>query len=1304
MEETFGRYRLLEPIARGTITESFKAKSYGVEGFEKLVIVKRLVPEFANDRAITEAFVRDARASVRLSHTNIVQVLDLGRIDPTSPTRAPSYYVVTEYVAGLSLATTLERARRRNLRLPVGLCLFLAAEIAKGLEHAHRRCDEQRVSLDIVHRCLSVDNVLLSWEGEVKIADFGIGTVTQILRERRRQSADDLLDAPVGYLSPEQAEGRAADPRSDIFSLGVILYEALAGVNPFRSSTPSEATRRIRLVEHEPLELRRGDISPDVGAIVRKAMALDPAHRFASAGKLHDDLLACMYASATRFTPENLSEFLRDFREPEPAELDMADVLREETSVREHADREARARRMRAMREQSASEKPRESIYPKSDLRDVALLVVTFGKAGTSVSDSIRAPLLQTLERYSATVLADRPDRLVALFGVAEADVRDVETAVRCGLVAMRQLALRRLHPGAGVHLAPMLLQADQQPARDAMFEAAVATGARLALAVEGRCAVSHAAVRHVHDAFLLEPIAGAADQGMLVGGIRTSDDTLAKFVGREAELTAAARVLAAATRRQLRIVTIVGPQGVGKTRFLFALDRRLRKRAYNIGFYLANCPPGGRDVPLAGLTAMLRVLCGVQEGDSVDRILEVEPQLRAVGLTDEERSAVIAQLGGGGTLSAGPIVPPLRAAFARMVQRLSEDRLHLFAWDDAHSLDPETIDVLSTAAQRLPSARVVLLLSTRSPQPHALYGLKNHEVIELGELGEKDSARLVAARAGLSEAPPELYEFCRQRAGGHPLFLEEIVKELIESRSLIVSDGRVERFDPEGDIKIPRPLRSLLAKRVARLDTQERAAVHACATLGDLVDSAVLATMLGASMRNVDAMVEALEARGLVRRLGPSSCALSSPMLREAVIESLPSSTRRLLHAAAAAAYESLFGARIEQHADRIAMHLSESGERGRAARFFAASGKRRLGIGQLEAAVRDFAQAIALVDLPNVSAAELCDWLADMRSALHHVRSAPALHGQLLDAINRIDQVGTVEHRVLARIQAASMMSAVHVFEAADDLIDEAQSLAGDRMGLLRAALLAAGEINIRRGMFRQAMEAFNGAAACGGEYGAGERYRLEIGLAMAHGASGDKARALAHLDQAASLASPGDLGAAVEREKLRALVLHFSRDFAGSAAASQRGADAARAAGLSYEVALGLHNMGDSLLWMGDYARSHAAFRESLAVAEQFGFTRLRDHDRMYLAFLEADQPQTDAVSLLRELIHDAETKGYAWDALNGRYLLSSLLFRRAELNAARDELERVRLLARESRSQLLEASADEMLKWIAEAVQV
>ena len=837
---------------------------------------------------------------------------------------------------------------------------------------------------------------------------------------------------------------------------------------------------------------------------------------------------------------------------------------------------------------------------------------------------------------------------------------------------------------------------------RDQRLESLIERARLAARSAERRCSVSRSASRLLGEVFVFEPSATHGDhETMVVESIKTSDVTLQKFVGREAELQVAAKVLAAATRRQLRVLVLQGAQGVGKTRLLYALDQRLRKRAYNIGFYLANCPPRGREVPLAGLTAMLRVLCGVQEGDSPERIVEVEPRLRAVGLTDEERGAVLAQLGAAGVPSLGPIVPPLRAAFARMIHRLSEDRLHLFVWDDAQSLDPETVDVLANAARRLPTARVVIVLSTRTVDAALLAALKVHDTIVVGELDDADVVKLIGARAGVGQVPEALVQFCQRRAGGHPLFHEHLVRELLDSGALSVSNGQVVRFEPKAEATVARPLRLLLATRLSRLDPELRAVVQAAAILGDPIDGAVLSAMVGVPLRKVDALVGELAKLGLMRRIDAASCGLSSPMLREAVSESMGSAVRRQLHAAAATAYEATLGARVDQHADRVAGHLAECGERARAAQFFALSGTRRLRSGQLEASVRDLMHALAAADLPRTSASDLCDWLQTLRAALHHVRAAPSLGRLLPPVLQRIDNDGALDQRVRARIDAASMTSAVHDFEAADLLVDEAENLAGTRVDLRRAALLASGEVNVRRGAFRQALEAFGEAAACGGTRAPGEEYRLEIGLAMGCGASGNKAQALAHLERATALSNPNEQGAAVEREKLRALVLHFSRDFEGAATAATRGVEIARAASISYEVALGLHNLGDSLLWLGDPARAHAAFRQSVEVAEQFGFTRLRDHDLMYLAFLEADQPGGSVGPEIERLMHGAQAAGYAWDALNGRYLLASLYFRRGEVEAARGELERVRALARESKSRLLEASAEEMLKKLGSA---
>ncbi|MCA9623395.1 MAG: serine/threonine protein kinase, partial [Myxococcales bacterium] len=170
--ETLGRYRLLERIAVGGMAEVYKAKSFGVEGFEKLLVIKRIVPELARHEQFVGMFVQEAKLAVQLSHNNIVQVFDLGRIDGEDGTA--SYFIAMEYVPGHDLQTLLEHLRKNKKPAPVGLCSFVAMEVAKALDHAHRRAGADGKALGIVHRDISPQNILLSFEGDVKVTDFGI--------------------------------------------------------------------------------------------------------------------------------------------------------------------------------------------------------------------------------------------------------------------------------------------------------------------------------------------------------------------------------------------------------------------------------------------------------------------------------------------------------------------------------------------------------------------------------------------------------------------------------------------------------------------------------------------------------------------------------------------------------------------------------------------------------------------------------------------------------------------------------------------------------------------------------------------------------------------------------------------------------------------------------------------------------------------------------------------------------------------------------------------------------------------------
>src|SRR5260370_42007781 len=192
------------------MAEVFKAKSFGVEGFEKVLVIKRILPELAKSKRFSDLFVHEAKLAVRLSHANIVQVFDLGTVEGDG---GPTYYIAMEYVAGLDLATLLSRCREQKMHLAPSMCVYIAAEVAKGLDHAHRRRDEQMRPLGIVHRDVSPQNVLLSFEGEVKVTDFGIANASRALEQAPEDTHAQKLHSKLCYSTPTPTREPSVSPQ-----------------------------------------------------------------------------------------------------------------------------------------------------------------------------------------------------------------------------------------------------------------------------------------------------------------------------------------------------------------------------------------------------------------------------------------------------------------------------------------------------------------------------------------------------------------------------------------------------------------------------------------------------------------------------------------------------------------------------------------------------------------------------------------------------------------------------------------------------------------------------------------------------------------------------------------------------------------------------------------------------------------------------------------------------------------------------------------------------------------------------------
>jgi len=317
-EGAYGPYRLLQRVAVGGMAEVFKAKRSGVEGFEKVVAVKRILPHLSDNKEFVDMFVDEAKMVAGLTHPNIVQIFDLGRIEK-------SYYIAMEYVQGRDLRSILRRARERAIRVPLDLCALIASRVCSALEYAHRKKDDRGQPMMTVHRDISPQNILISFEGDVKLTDFGIAKAAS----KATVTEAGALRGKLLYMSPEQAWGKPMDRRSDLFSLGIVFYEMVTDHKPFLGSSEVSILETVRECKVPPPSSLNREVPPALERVVMKALERDPERRYQDAAEMYRDLEAVMHEAPPPPTAATLARFMERLYEPQEREATVVDEAHE---------------------------------------------------------------------------------------------------------------------------------------------------------------------------------------------------------------------------------------------------------------------------------------------------------------------------------------------------------------------------------------------------------------------------------------------------------------------------------------------------------------------------------------------------------------------------------------------------------------------------------------------------------------------------------------------------------------------------------------------------------------------------------------------------------------------------------------------------------------------------------------------------------------------------------------------------------------------------------------------------------------
>jgi tetratricopeptide (TPR) repeat protein len=1262
----FGKYQLLELLAQGGMGEVWKARSHGVEGFEKVLVIKRVLPALSQVGRFVEMFIAEAKIAVTLTHANIVQVFDLGIAEGT-------YFLAMEYVPGGDLGAALRWAKKAERKFPQELAVYIVSELAKGLDYAHRRRDPELLPLGIVHRDVSPENVLLSWEGEVKLTDFGIA--------KSRESVYAPRELPPGkfaYLAPEQARGEDIDVRADVYGLGAVLFELLAGEPPVAGDNPGQVFERAQRGEHTPLASVASDVPAELAQIVIRALSAKREDRFDNAGQLYEALIAFLYGSGRRVGALDLSRFLEEVsaQADERGGQGIAPLSGIEEIFAQHEGTGttfvgAMTPLEVPMRVQSSIPAPPAGFSPRSEWREVSVLAIE----GLS-----QAAASSLFARYGGETYPgpQRGAALLAVFGLSEVDGRDAQAAARCALRALR------LEPGqsarALVHSGRLLIDAEGVPRHDASLSSLREEVLRfLGRSAFHSAQASPSSAKLLRGRFELSP--PQADGLRAIARELSPDEGVGKFVGRRDELRSIGEVFALANRGQMRVIGLRGDAGSGKSRLITETLRRLRHAGHDVGMYVATCSPHAQTIPLGAIQELTRVVLGIEELEPEARLREKVERLRQLGLSGPQREALARLFGLSLHASYAPSPTALAGALTRVAYKLAQDKLTVFAWDGAEMMDAASRAVIGRLLLSPLNARVVVLLTYRPSPAGPWQSAPNFNEVTLRPLTPEDVARLVRHRLLATEVPDELVREVNLKTGGNPLYVEELLTAMREASAISVEGGVVHMRRAAQGLELARTLRGLIASRVGKLSLPHRSMLQLAVTFGTRFTPELLARAAQQEEAIVRTGLSVLEERGIVRALMPGEYVFAHDLVRDVLYGSLSLDERPQLHAAVASAIETLRPAELDAAIDRLAYHHREAGNREKAISYLVRAGEHFEAEHALDAAMDAYNQAIELLSRgTNEERSHVLMLYARIGELAFRTRSTELVADKLSAALELAESMGRDDYLARFAMLRGRLLNKASRFQEGRMWLERALAVArrrGDR-GLERDVALAAAEAHARNGEYtavvRYVTDALELAKATDDAVAQVRAYCIG---APAYAAIGDTDKARAFLKELEVLTvERQDRLTEVELFRVRASVLQEVGELDSASEAARKALELAKEYGFPFEVASSALALGNIELRAGEDKKAFTAYKTSYDVATEHGFARLQWLNVCLLGFLDAMRFESaQGRSRMLSAVRYAEERGYVYDIIVEKYVLAMVEQKLADTESARTLLREV-----------------------------
>ncbi len=1036
------RYRIIERIGGGGMGVVYRARD---ERLERDIALKFLPPHLSADRSAKRRFLVEARAAAAIEHPNICTVHEIGDTDDGQ------LYIVMACYDGETLDKRIARGP-----LPIEEAVHLAGEIARGLAKAHER--------GIVHRDIKPANVMVTEDGLVKILDFGIAKL-----------ADQLITQTVGavgtvaYMSPEQAFGETVDHRTDLWSLGVVLYEMLTGVRPFRGKGEQAVLMATLSQEPNRVGTLRPDVSPDLESLVHRAMAKKALDRFANAAELMRALAAC-------------HERVLSSRGGLSAPRERAGGATDGTNRASALTRSGERRQVTV-------------VTTLIDGQDELVERFTPEEA-----DAVRARLREAANdeaaRYGGLVNQWSGDRLTLLFGVPVAREDDALRAVQAMLALHARVVgfaetfdarlASTLRLRSGIHVGAVVAQAENGGDRHyritgVMVEAssrlaAAAAPDEVLLSPEMRRLVAPFVQTIDASALVLstgsQPVTPSRVLGETAARSRleAAAHKLTPFVGRERERATLAEQLTGARSGSGHLTVLMGEAGAGKSRLLHELRGSAATEGMRV--IVGRCEAHGGHTPfLPFLDATQHALGMPAEGTASERHEVAVAAARVLDASLEEFLPLYLALLAIPS-EAHPVPEHLRGelfqsamfdAITALFTHGTRARPTLLLLEDWHWSDEASRAALRQLAE-IVSAFPLLLVVTTRPDAGIEWGTADHQsLLHLPPLDGSAAGQIARAVLGAERVAPALVARLHERTGGNPFFLEELCEALREEGLVAVHDGEAAAADLA--LHVPETVQGVLRTRMDRLDDEARETLRVASVVGREFTRGVLedVTSPGAAL---GAALERLKSSGLVQQTGvvpEPSYRFKHALTQEVAYDSLLEHQKATLHATVGRAIERRYAQRLEEHVERLAHHFSCAGAWSEAVQYGVQAVDRAMALSQNPEALSTLERIVAWVQrLPE--SADRRDLHADVLLRLERTCEMMGLRSRQLTIVESLIALlaphGPSERLAKAYLRQGDAFTLLHRFEASERALQTAYRLAAERYD-------AAGERNALRSL---------------------------------------------------------------------------------------------------------------------------------------------------------------------------------------------------------------------------------------------